>query len=60
MPQKEIDMIRDEIEKYGDILTVDIRGFEDASKKLLSMIKTVSMNYKTDFIFKVNKFNNKI
>lgn len=45
--------LHSEMEKYEDIMPIDIRGFEDASKKVLGFLRSVAINIDAEFFFKV-------
>ena len=45
--------IREEKDRHGDILVVDMRGFEDPAKKTLAFFSAVAFTYDVDFVFKV-------
>ena len=53
MTETEMADVRDEIAKHGDILIVDMRGFEDPAKKTLAFFSAVAFEYDVDFVFKV-------
>lgn len=55
MTEDEMASVRSEIKEHGDILMVDMRGFEDAAKKTLAFYKAVAYDFSVDFIFKADK-----
>lgn len=55
LDEKVMTELRQEMEEHGDIMPVDIRGFEDAPKKVLGYLRGVSLSVNADFFFKVEK-----
>ncbi|GMH44972.1 hypothetical protein BSKO_12929 [Bryopsis sp. KO-2023] len=55
LDEKVMSDLRQEMEEHGDIMPVDIRGFEDAPKKVLGYLRGVSLSVDADFFFKVEK-----
>lgn len=58
MEEEQLGALRNEMETYGDIMPIDIRGFEDSSKKVLGFLRSVALNVDAEFFFKVMRDEN--
>eukprot|EP00803_Ostreobium_quekettii_P007814 evm.model.scf_2667.1 EVM.evm.TU.scf_2667.1 scf_2667:6080-17256(-) len=55
LPEKEVTELADEMAEHGDMVTVDIKGYEDAAKKILAFYRSVALTTDADYYFKVEK-----
>ncbi|CAD7705336.1 unnamed protein product [Ostreobium quekettii] len=55
LPDKEVSDLADEMAEFGDMVTIDIKGYEDAAKKILAFYRSVALTTDADFYFKVEK-----